>query len=71
MATMDLRPVLGTIDVPSTVLVGSRDLLTPPRMARVLEREIPGARLEVLPGIGHMLPLEAPDEVARTIAATA
>ena len=70
MTTMDLRPALGTIDVPATVLVGARDLLTPPRMARVLAREIPGARLEVLPGVGHMIPLEAPDSVVEVIAST-
>ncbi len=71
IATMDLRPALGTIDVPSTVLVGTRDLLTPPRMARVIAREIPGARLVVVPGAGHMLPLETPDEIVEAITSPA
>ncbi|MEX2293459.1 MAG: alpha/beta fold hydrolase [Acidimicrobiales bacterium] len=70
MATMDLRPVLGSIDVPTTVLVGTRDLLTPPRLARGLAEGIPSAQLVVLPGIGHMVPLEAPDAVVGAIAPT-
>lgn len=70
MATMDLRPVLASIAVPTTVLVGSRDTLTPPRLARQLVAGLPDAELLVLPGAGHMLPLEAPDRVVEAILAT-
>jgi pimeloyl-ACP methyl ester carboxylesterase len=44
--------------IPTLVLVGDRDLLTPPPHARALAAAIPGARLIVSPGAGHMLPLE-------------
>ena len=44
--------------IPTIVLVGSRDLLTPPAHARALANAIPGARLITSPGAGHMLPLE-------------
>lgn len=44
--------------IPTTVLVGSRDLLTPPRHGRRIATNIRGARLVVAPGAGHMLPLE-------------
>ncbi|GAB2780190.1 hypothetical protein GCM10027020_37150 [Nocardioides salsibiostraticola] len=44
--------------IPTTVLVGSRDLLTPPVHARRIANHIRGARLVVVPGAGHMLPLE-------------
>lgn len=57
------RPLLGAIEVPTTVVVGSADVLTPPRMARVLARGIPGATLEELPGAGHMVMLERAQEV--------
>ena len=73
MAAMDLRPagpVIGT--VPTRVLVGTRDTLTPVRVGRLLAAGIPGAELEVIPGAGHMLPLEAPDRIVdaiRTVAA--
>jgi pimeloyl-ACP methyl ester carboxylesterase len=44
--------------IPTIVLVGDRDLLTPPAHARALVTKIPGARLITSPGAGHMLPLE-------------
>lgn len=68
MARMDLRPGSAGAGVPATVLVGSRDLLTPPPRARALCRAWPAATLEVLPGAGHMLPLEEPDRIVETIA---
>src|SRR3546814_3449897 len=60
MAGMDLRAGLGDIAVPTTVLVGTHDLLTPPRLARQLVDAIPGSTLVLLPGPGHMPPLEEP-----------
>ncbi|QYJ02696.1 alpha/beta hydrolase [Nocardioides panacisoli] len=51
--------------IPATVLVGTRDLLTPPPHARRLARHLPGARLLVAPEAGHMLPLER-DELVST-----
>jgi non-heme chloroperoxidase len=64
---MDLRPGLATIDVPTHILVGSRDSLTPVARAEELRDLITGSTLRVLPNHGHMLPLEAPDEVADAI----
>lgn len=46
--------------VPTTVLVGSADLLTPPRHGRRIATSIRGARFAVAPDAGHMLPLERP-----------
>lgn len=71
MSAMDLREVLGSIGVPTAVLVGTRDRLTPLRLARALADGIPGARLVVLPDAGHMLPLEAPHDVVDAICAIA
>ena len=67
MAGMDLRKGIAAIAVPTTVLVGTRDTLTPPARAREIVAAVPGAELRVLKGYGHMLPLEAPDEVAAAI----
>jgi non-heme chloroperoxidase len=67
MTAMDYRAGLADIDVPTTILVGTRDRLTPPRRARLLAERIPGAELVVLPGAGHMLPMEEPDRVAEAI----
>lgn len=67
MFAMDLREGNARIDVPTTILVGSRDTLTPVAAARSLARTIPGSDLRVLPGLGHMLPYEAPDLVAEAV----
>lgn len=67
MAAMDLRHALETVSVPSAVLVGTRDVLTPPRLSRRLAEALPDAELVILPGAGHMLPLEEPDRIIDAI----
>lgn len=64
---MDLRPCLSSIAVPTYVVSGSRDRVTPPRLSRALAEDIPGARLITIPGAGHQLPLEAPADVAELL----
>jgi non-heme chloroperoxidase len=67
LQAMDNRAGLASVGVPTTVVVGRRDLLTPPRLSRGLAAAIPGARLVELPGAGHMLPYEEPDRLAEII----
>ena len=66
VAGFDVRDRLGElVDVPALVVVGTRDLLTPPSAARDLVAGLPAARpLVVLPGSGHMPMLERRAEVA-------
>lgn len=66
---MDLREGIRSIGVPTTVMVGTWDTLTPVRYAAELCERIPEATLVKLPGHGHMLPLEAPDDVAAAVTA--
>lgn len=66
---MDLREGNALIDVPTSILVGTRDTLTPVSAARWLNRTIPDSELTVLPGLGHMLPYEAPDTVTEAVLA--
>ena len=66
-ATMDLLKGIATIDVPTTVMVGTRDTLTIPKKADEIVATIPGARLVTLKSRGHMLPLEDPDAVTDEI----
>ncbi len=51
-------------DIPTIVAVGSLDLLTPKPHARKIAANIRGARLVILPGAGHMLPLERDESVS-------
>jgi pimeloyl-ACP methyl ester carboxylesterase len=50
-------------DIPTLVLVGDRDRLTPPENARTLAAAIPGAQLLELHGAGHCAMLEQPEAV--------
>jgi pimeloyl-ACP methyl ester carboxylesterase len=57
----DARPLLQGIDVPTMVIVGSGDTLTPPPMSEALAEAIPDAELVVLDGAGHLSNLEDPE----------
>ena len=59
----DNRPFLAEIDVPTVVIVGELDQMTPVKVAREMADAIPGARLEVIPGAGHLPTLETPEAV--------
>jgi pimeloyl-ACP methyl ester carboxylesterase len=70
MMTHDRVGNLSSFDgVPTTVLVGSRDLLTPPDHARKLASGIRGARLVVAPDAGHYLPFERRELVSDELGA--
>ena len=60
------RPYLRRLRAPVLVLAGAHDPLVPLRNARILEREIPGARLRVLDG-GHLFLLEQSDQACRLV----
>jgi len=58
---------LGSIGVPTLVLVGAEDQAQPPERSRMLVNAIPGASLAVIPGAGHLSALEQPVAVSRAI----
>jgi len=47
---------------PATIVLGTGDMMTPPRNARALAAALPGARTVVLQGSGHMMMAERPNE---------
>jgi len=60
MNRMDSTPTLATIDVPTLVVVGAEDVLTPVGESEFLHQAIRGSRLEVIEHAGHVSNLERP-----------
>ena len=65
--TFDVLDRLGTVRVPTLVLVGDQDILTPPWTARRLADAIPGAKLQILEGGGHGFFWEIPEKTNQAI----
>lgn len=63
----DVMARLGEIRTPTLVVCGEGDRLTPTKYARYLRDRIPGARLVIVPGAGHYVQLEKPDETTAAI----
>jgi 3-oxoadipate enol-lactonase len=63
----DLRAELITITVPTLVLVGSQDILTPMGDSEELAERIPGAELAIIGGAAHGFMLEAGAAFNRTV----
>ncbi|MEH0473761.1 4-carboxymuconolactone decarboxylase [Streptomyces hayashii] len=63
LAAFDVRAEIGRVGAPTLVLVGSDDQVTGPAEARTLVAGIPDARLAVVPGASHLVPVEQPAAV--------
>ncbi len=62
IARPDSLPGLSAIKCPTLVLCGKEDALTPLALHEEIAAAIPGAKLAVVAGSGHLAPLEMPDE---------
>jgi pimeloyl-ACP methyl ester carboxylesterase len=51
------------VAIPTTIILGEKDMMTPAKAGKALAAAIPHARTMVLPGAGHMLMAERPDEL--------
>jgi 3-oxoadipate enol-lactonase len=72
MTRPDSARVLDTVQVPTTIIVGDEDTVTPPSDAEAMQRAIAGSTLVTVPRAGHMANLEAPgafNEAMRTFLA--
>jgi len=69
MSRRDSRPMLPAVDVPTLIVVGEEDALTPPDQAREMAGLIPGANLVAVPRCGHLATLERPQAVNAALAA--
>ena len=57
------QDLLPQVAVPTLVVAGSRDTFTPPEVSVAMAEAIPGARLALIQGGSHILPLEERDRV--------
>ncbi|WP_218040428.1 alpha/beta fold hydrolase [Actinomadura sp. WMMB 499] len=71
LADADVRDDLGRIGARTLVLGGTEDPATPPHEQRAIARAMRRARLEILPGVGHLAPAAAPEAVAEALKAHA
>jgi pimeloyl-ACP methyl ester carboxylesterase len=65
----DVMDRLGAIRVPTLVIGGAEDTMTPPRFLQYLAEHIPGAQLVLLPGVGHYPMAEQPEAFNQHLAA--
>ena len=67
LVRFDARDRLGGLSLPTLCVTGRLDTATPPADAERLAGLIPEARLELVDGAGHLLPMERPDDLNRLI----
>lgn len=63
IVTDDVQSDAARLDVPTLLVYGEDDLSTPPAYGKILHNLIKGSRLEIVPGGGHFVHLDKPDEV--------
>lgn len=64
----DARPGLAAINVPTLIVVGEGDVITPPAASRAMAGAITGAEIVVIPGAAHLANLDRPAEFRDAIA---
>ncbi|GAB4417498.1 MAG: alpha/beta hydrolase [Anaerolineales bacterium] len=65
--SFDVMDKVAKISVPTLLICGAEDRMTPVRFSEYLRDQIPDARLEIIAGAGHMVMIEKPDETARLL----
>ncbi|QMU55904.1 MAG: alpha/beta fold hydrolase [Candidatus Mycalebacterium zealandia] len=63
----DISDLVGRIDVPTVIVAGSDDVLTPAKHTNFLHSKIKGSKLFVIEGAGHFMMMEKPDEFNKTV----
>jgi pimeloyl-ACP methyl ester carboxylesterase len=69
IVSTDFRTILPHISVPTLVIVGEEDQVTPPAASEFLVKNIPGASLATIPGSGHLTNIEQPKAFNATLGA--
>ncbi len=63
----DVMKTIGEIRLPTWILVGEDDRLTPVKYSRFLHENIAGSRLNIVPNAGHLAMIEKPEEFNRLL----
>ena len=69
MGRPDSRATLPGVEIPTLVMVGAEDAITPPELSREMSDMIEWASLVVVPDCGHLAPLERPAQVTSAMEA--
>jgi len=67
MYNQALPHLLGGVTTPTLVVWGDNDRIVPRSTGDAYMRALPGAKLEVVAGCGHLVDMERPDELARLV----
>ena len=70
MATLteeNIQERMKAIQVPTLILFGEFDYVVPPGNADLMLKKIPGAIKNILPGVGHIFPIEDPEATVEAI----
>jgi len=59
----DALAAAANVKAPTTIVLGERDMMTPAKAGKSLAAALPNSRVVVLPGAGHLMMVERPDEL--------
>ena len=65
--SFDVMEKASKIRVPTLLICGAEDRMTPPKYSEYLHNQIAGSQLAIVPGSGHMITIEKPDETAELL----
>jgi pimeloyl-ACP methyl ester carboxylesterase len=68
MSRPDSTPTLTKIHVPTLIIVGAEDVITPPALSEKMHQAIPGSELVSIPEAGHLSSVERPDAFNNALA---
>ncbi|MDR3626817.1 MAG: alpha/beta hydrolase [Ignavibacteriaceae bacterium] len=63
----DVTPYLSGINIPSLIICGEEDKFTPPAAMRLMSKKISNSEFAIIPGAGHMSPVENPGVFTKII----
>jgi len=63
----DLSGALPQVEVPTIIIWGEKDNITPLNDAKIINKKIKDSKLEIIPNVGHDLNLKAPEKLAEAI----